>query len=259
MLYKNIVIIPCYEPPHLVIDYAKELLSQGVYKVVIVNDGSNDKYLNVFKTLSTIGGVLVLSYDKNRGKGYALKHAFSYCAQNFDDNCVYATADCDGQHGVDDVLNCLKQASENQNSFILGVRNFKDKNVPIRSKFGNNSTIFTFKLLYSIKISDTQTGLRAFSHKLLNLLLDIDGERFEYEMNQIICLHKKGIKFLEVPIKTIYEKKSDDVDKRSHFKTISDSVKVYKVLFKKAKLKSFLFLLSILSIITIIILLIVFL
>lgn len=225
-------VIPSYEPPYSVIDYVHKLLNFGVTRVFVVNDGSNKKYDNVYNKINKIEGVTLLTYEKNCGKGYALKFAYNYIMENFSSPYVIVTADCDGQHLPKDVLQVSRTALKNQNCLVLGVRNFYDENVPKRSKFGNLSTRRLFKLLYGMNVTDTQTGLRAFSSELIDKMLAISGNRFEYEMNVLIALYKRDVPFLEIEIETVYNKKSLDVEKRSHFKTFSDSVKVWGVLLK---------------------------
>lgn len=235
MQKKILAVIPAYEPPHAFIDYAKQLVSGGAHKLIVVNDGSCEKYQDVFDTLSTIENVIVLSYPENHGKGYALKTAFKYIKENFDENHVIVTADCDGQHLVKDVVNCSISAEENPQSLILGVRDFSLPQVPSRSRFGNVNTRRAFKLLYGLSITDTQTGLRAFDYGLLDKLISVSGDRFEYEMNMLVVIHKSQNTIVEVPIETVYEKKPDDVETRSHFKTFRDSVRVWGVLLKNVQ------------------------
>ena len=232
---KTIVVIPAYEPPSSFIDYVSTLLENGINEIIVVNDGSNNNYQHVFDAIKQFDNVTVLEYPDNKGKGYALKHAFKHVFDNYDENLVIVTADCDGQHCVNDVLSLSATASEHPNALVLGSRDFSKHNVPPRSRFGNLNTRRLFKLLYGIKIADTQTGLRAFDSSILINMLKISGDRFEYEMNMLIVLFKQNIHFIEVPIETIYNKKADDVEKRSHFKTFSDSIKVYNVLFKNVQ------------------------
>lgn len=229
---KIAVVIPAYEPPMKFINYLSDLISGGADSVIVVNDGSSTKYQEVFDKAKDISGVTVLEYSENHGKGYALKHAFSYVRERFSENTVIVTADCDGQHSVSDVLRLAKSSSENKGCLILGARDFSSPNVPKRSRFGNLNTRRMFSLLYGLKVTDTQTGLRAFSYAMLDKMLAISGNRFEYEMNMLIVLFKQNVEFKEIPIETIYEKKPDDVERRSHFKTIADSVKVWGVLLK---------------------------
>lgn len=228
---KIVAIIPAYEPPHSFVDYAKELL-QNIPNLIVVNDGSKEKYQEIFDELAKIDGCTVISYPNNQGKGYALKVAFNYAKENFDSSYVFVTADCDGQHLIPDLLKVCKSTFIEPECLHLGSRDFYAPNVPKRSKSGNIQTRRLFRFLYGIKLSDTQTGLRAFSYNSLDTLLQIKGDRFEYEMNMLIQFHKKGIKIKETPIATVYEPKPDDVEKVSHYKTFKDSFRVLGVLFK---------------------------
>lgn len=225
-----VVIVPCYEPSEKeFVPYAKRLIDAGIKKLLIVDDGSGEKYAHVFSKVESFGAV-VISYEKNAGKGHALKTAFKYCKENFDGKTVFVTADCDGQHTVEDVFRVAEVAWEKSTSFILGSRDFYNPNVPKRSRAGNLWTRRAFKALYGVKLNDTQTGLRAFGYSFLDELIKIRGERFEYEMNQLIVLPKKGVEITEVPIETIYREKSDDVEKVSHYRTLRDSSRVFFVL-----------------------------
>ncbi len=246
---KSVVIIPAYEPPVYLISYAKELLSSGIDEIIVINDGSPKKYNKVFKELSLLQNITIFNNRTNRGKGYSLKTAFSYCIKNYSFDTVFATADCDGQHVAKDVVNCIEKAKKNYDSLILGVRNFKLKHVPRINKLDNFITKLLFKILHGAKITDTKTGLRAFSYKLLKPLFDVAGDRFEYEMNCLVTFNKNNIPFIELPIETVYYDKTDDIDKRSHFRAFVDSFKVWRILLKHAKAKLFIALAIILAII----------
>ncbi len=232
MRSKTVLIIPAYEPSHNFVDYAREIMDKGFHSIVVINDGSNEKYDSVFDELRTIPSCHVISYKENRGKGYALKAAFKYCLEAYDADYVFATADCDGQHLCKDVENVAKTAHEHPSKLILGSRDFSLEQVPARSKAGNLNIRRLFRFFYGLSLSDTQTGLRAFSYKLLDKLISIKGDRFEYEMNMLIVFHKSHIDILEVPIETVYHAKEDDVEKVSHFKTFRDSARVVATLFQ---------------------------
>ena len=236
ILLKNIVvIIPCYEPSEKnFVSYVKELLKTEIQGIVIVNDGSGEKYRRTFDSICSLDKdrIFFIDYQENRGKGYALKKAFAFCLENFSEESVFVTADCDGQHIIKDVINVAKESEINRGAFILGSRDFTLSHVPARSRTGNRNTSRFMRFLYGIEINDTQTGLRGFSYSLLKMLIEISGDRFEYETNQLIILHRKQVSIKEVPIETIYEDKADDVEKVSHFKTFRDSAKVIGVLIK---------------------------
>ncbi len=224
-----IVIIPAYEPPKEFVEYAKSVC-EFAKKVVVVNDGSNEKYDCIFNEIARQENVVYLTYAENHGKGYALKTAFKYCSENFDENDIVVTADCDGQHKQEDIVNVYKACVTHLDAFIMGSRDLNAPNVPKRSKMGNQSIKRMFKFLYGLKLYDSQTGLRGCSVKLCADLAKIKGNRFDYEHSQLIYLKKRNIEILEIPIQTIYPENVED--HVSHFRTFKDSVNVFWVMIK---------------------------
>ena len=53
--------------------------------------------------------------------------------------------DCDEQHHVGDINRCVELLRHNPKKFVLGVREFTDKSIPLRSRFGNNCTSWDLK------------------------------------------------------------------------------------------------------------------
>lgn len=226
---QSVVIIPALNPDELLVDYVKKLLIAGIPKIIIVDDGSDMEYQQYFCTLSKMENIILLVHEVNKGKGRALKDALQYYKEhNFSD--IYngvITVDADGQHAVNDVLKIAELLNEEKSALILGEREF-DKDVPFRSKLGNSCTSVLFKLLYRIKLHDTQTGLRGIPNSLISEFDDIFGERYEYEMNMLMTCSIRHIKIKSITIETIYI----DENASSHFNVIKDSYKIYKLLFK---------------------------
>lgn len=220
---KLIVIIPAYEPPREFIDYAKEVASFAG-ALVVVNDGSGREYDAVFEEIERIENVVYLTYETNRGKGFALKHAFKYCSERYGDDFVCVSADCDGQHKIKDIKRVAHMAFEHPTSLVLGSRNFELPNVPQKSKIGNTNIRRMFKLLYGLDLNDTQTGLRGFSVGLAKRLLSVRGDRFEFEMGMLIWSKKNDVPVVEIPIDTVYP--DDPADHVTHFKAFRDSMRI---------------------------------
>ncbi len=227
-----VVIIPAYKSSNNLVSFVQGLIIQNNLKIVVVDDGSGAEYESIFDQLKNIG-VIVLHHDKNLGKGRALKTAFNYCLNNFDDVVGVVTADDDGQHLQKDVLRVIEALKQtiivvpNKNNLILGARQL-DKKVPLRSKFGNFITRNIFYLVTGQKLSDTQTGLRGIPFVFLQNLLNIKGDRYEYEMNVLLSAKKLGMKIIQIPISTVYIKGN----KSSHFNPIKDSFKIYSSIIK---------------------------
>ncbi len=222
-----VVVIPAYEPTEDFVGYAERVASFA-RRLVVVNDGSGKDYDSIFESISKIENVTYFSYPENHGKGYALKYAIKYCIEELDPDSIIVTADCDGQHKTKDILRVYRAALEHHDALILGSRDFDSPNVPFRSRLGNQPMRFFFGLLYGQSLYDTQTGLRGFSLEVARGLLGVHGDRFEYELGCLIYARRQRIPILEVSIETVYP--DDPKDHKSHFKAISDSLRVIGVL-----------------------------
>ena len=111
---------------------------------------------------------------------------------------------------------------------VLGCRDFNQPDVPPRSVAGNKTTSRFFRLLFGIRLSDTQTGLRAIPAGYLPAFCAIEGERFEYETNMLLHMKRMGIAFLEQPITTVY----DPEDYSSHYNAVKDSLRISRVMLR---------------------------
>ena len=224
-----IILIPALNPPKdRLKSYINDLRSRGFEKIVLVDDGSGEDYKEYFNKYKE-NGIDVFTHVKNFGKGRAMKNAFNYILATYNDFSYVICADSDGQHRVDDILKIVKNLEKNKESYlVLGSRDFDRENVPPKSKYGNKLTSLIYYLFFGDKIRDTQTGLRAIHRSYLKDFLDLDGERFEYEINMLINASKTGKNIREIPIETIYY----DDNKETHFRPFTDSFKIYRVIFK---------------------------
>lgn len=221
---RKIALIPAYEPDEKLIKLVREL-AENDFEIVVVDDGSGFGYKEIFDEVRD--HARVISYNKNKGKGRALKAGFEYIAKNFDRDSIIITMDSDGQHTISDANKVFRCAKNNRNALILGSRKLKDK-VPARSQFGNTITRFVYKLTTGVAVHDTQTGLRAFDWDMMRRLGEIKGERYEYEMNVLLECPEMGIPIIETEIETIYF----DNNSGSHFNTFKDSARIYKEILK---------------------------
>jgi putative flippase GtrA len=220
-----IVVIPSYKPDiDIMSNFMKELRKE-FKNIVIVNDGSGKEYDNFFDTFEDIA---VLKHCVNLGKGRAIKTAFNYIHNTYPNFKCIVTADCDGQHTIEDIKKCGQAAIKNPSSLILGVRDFNQDDVPKKSRYGNKITRNIFKIFIGLNITDTQTGLRAFSKKLVEQFITTNGERYEYETNMLIDCKVHDISIKEITIKTVYINNN----KTSHFNPLRDSIMIYKLFVK---------------------------
>lgn len=220
------IVIPVYEPTNKVLTLIEEIQKLSTLEIIVINDGSGKEYKQIFEEIEK-RNVIVLTHEKNKGKGEAIKTGIRYLIKNKEnEGCVFA--DCDGQHTVKDIIKVQETLINNNKDIVIGVRDFNQKDIPTRSKIGNKISKVLFQIMTGIKIADTQTGLRAYSASIFNWLLNIEGSRYDYEFNILLKIKEDGISYDEVEIETIYE----DKNKQSHFNPIKDSILIYKTVIK---------------------------
>ena len=219
---KPIVIIPALNPDEKLITLVEKLKAFDL-KTIVVNDGSTPGYEIIFDILRKKLDCVVCSHPTNMGKGVALKTGIAHAAIAYPHASGYVTADADGQHAPQDILRIATMLEENPDNLILGTRNFNNNNIPFKSKWGNRITSFAYLLSTGQKCPDTQTGLRGIPKGLTKVLLEIPGDRYEYEMNVLLEVGKNRVPFVEVPIETIYMNGNES----SHFDAIKDSARIY--------------------------------
>lgn len=223
------IVIPSLSPDKKLLEYTKELINKGFNKIIIVNDGSSSEYEFIFNSLKEHKEVTLLKHEINKGKGAGLKTAFNYIKNNNNGIKGILTVDSDGQHLPEDCVKIANEMLKGERGLYLGCRDFNDPRVPWKSRTGNRMTSFFFERLYKQKLSDTQTGLRGFLVDDLDLMINTEGERYEYEMEQLIKSCLSGLKLICIPIQTVYI----DNNSGSHFRPLKDGLRIYKILFRK--------------------------
>jgi putative flippase GtrA len=219
------IVIPAYQPDNRVLDLIYEIQNNSNYGIILVNDGSDLNCNPIFEKAIDVG-CTVLTLKINHGKGAALKTAFRFLLNNGSDE-DFICADCDGQHTWKDIQKIAQAVPDYPSSITLGCRKFIGK-VPVKSMLGNKITRAIFTIITGNKISDTQTGLRGFSASMLPWLTELKGNRYEFEMNQLLEAKKAGYQFNCIPIETIY----DNNNAGSHFNPVMDSIRIYLPIMK---------------------------
>ena len=151
---KYIILIPTYNPDERLIKILESI--DGKYDVIVVDDGSPDK--SIIKECEKYAKVI--SYEENKGKGYAIKEGLKYIKYNYV-NYIVVTMDDDMQHTLKDAIKLCDYVSMHDDEFAIGRRHW-DKTTPLASRFGNSIMRKRFKKYTGMSIYDTQNGLRAF-------------------------------------------------------------------------------------------------
>jgi glycosyltransferase involved in cell wall biosynthesis len=221
------VLIPARRNERALAPLIEALIDAGFGAVVIVDDGCPSGDREALDVLGRQDRVHLLRHAVNLGKGRALKTGINYFLNSLGEFAGLVTADADGQHSATDIVRVAEALLAAPDRAVLGCRNFRS-GTPFRSRFGNTVTRVVFHFVSGCRVRDTQSGLRAFPSALLQELLALPGERYEYEMTVLAYLCRRENPPLEVLIATIYT----DNNRGSAFNPVRDSMRVYFVLLR---------------------------
>lgn len=220
------VVLPSLDPDEKLNAVIDGLLEYGFTDILLINDGSKPENLHYFTDAAAAHPeITLLTHEVNKGKGAAMKNAFRYFLANRPEGRGVVTVDGDNQHHPEDTAACTRHMLESGHT-TLGCRDFSLENVPKKSRMGNRITSWVFRVFVGLTCSDTQTGLRAFPRDVVEKLVDVGGERYEYETNMLLAFKEQAIPFDEVKIRTVYIEEN----KSSHFRAVRDSWRIYKLI-----------------------------
>ena len=220
-----VVLIPAYKPGEELVRLVEKLNKED-FSCLVVDDGSGEEYAPVFGKVATVAEVIHAS--ENNGKGSALKLGMRNIKEKFPECTHFITADCDGQHKVEDIMK-VREALLEGATMVLTERDFKGK-LPARSMIGNILSRWVYTILTGHYLGDNQSGLRGFSVEHIDWLVMVSGEKYDYEINMLYYADCQHIPYDLLPVESIYF----DGNKSSHFSPVGDTLRIYRRLFTSA-------------------------
>lgn len=199
---KIAVILPAFNESKIiysVIHNLSNLLTKKGYKfeIIVINDGSSDDTNLEAKK----AGAKIINHIVNSGAGNATATGLSYAIKN---NFGFAvTMDADGQHLPADVLRGIQIMEKGGCDLLIGSRLIENKGMSRLKILGNKGLTFITYLLFGIRITDSQSGLRIFSNKALSSLRWKTGG-YEFCSEMIWRAKQSKLKIDEYPIKAVY-------------------------------------------------------
>lgn len=214
--HKVCVIIPTYNNEKSLAGVITDVATYTNH-IIVINDGSTDSTDSIIRSFSFVQPI---GYEKNAGKGWALRTAFRYA---FSKGYKYAiTIDSDGQHFAKDLPAFLSKLEEEKHAIIIGARNMNQASVPGGSSFGYKVSNFWFKLETGIDCPDTQSGYRLYPLEPLSRM-HFFTHKYEFEIEVLVRAAWKGLNVVSVPVTVYYAPKEIRV---SHFRPYTDFARI---------------------------------
>lgn len=219
MASRILCIIPAYNAePNIagVVLGVRNVLPEAT--ILIVDDGSTDETRMVARSV----GDETIEFEQNRGKGAALQVAFTFAVERGYDAAL--TIDADGQH--DPAFAPAMVRALDHADVVVGTREIGGPSVPPHRRVANLFSSWLTRVVSGARIHDSQSGYRAIRTEVLRHVR-ARGDRYEFEMDFLILAARKGFRFAEVPISTVYGTATP-----SNFRAMRDAVRVLRVLWR---------------------------
>lgn len=216
---KICTIVPAYNEVKT-IGYLVEELKKRNFDVLVIDDGSKDATGNIAKEK----GAIVITNQKNIGKGASLRRGFDYVINKDYDGFI--VMDGDGQHDTENIPDFLNHIQKTGAKIIVGNRMFSAKNMPFLRWLTNKTMSWFVSAICKQYIPDSQCGYRYISKDVLKAI-ELSTSNFEIETEVLIEATKKGFRIYHVPVKTIYQ------DHRSRINPFLDTFRFLRFIFRK--------------------------
>lgn len=203
-MHRVVVVVPAYNEERFIGSVILKILQFPV-TVIVVDDGSIDNTAFIAEA----AGALVVRHEQNKGKGEALNTGICEAREMNPD--VIVVIDGDGQHLVRELSRLVRPILEEGADIVVGSRYLeKTSHVPTHRLLGHWFFNKLTSIASRVKVSDSQSGYRAFSPKAFNTALFLSAN-FSVESEMQFLAHEYGLRVTEVPVTIRY----DDKPKRS--------------------------------------------
>jgi glycosyltransferase involved in cell wall biosynthesis len=220
---KVIAAIPAYNEEKFIAEVVENAL-QYVDEVIVVDDGSTDRTAEAAEN----AGALVVRHEVNKRYGGAIKTCFEFARQM--DIEVLVTIDGDGQHDASDIPLALAPIKAGQADIVIGSR-FMDKenHVPLYRKFGIGVITLLFNIGCKTKVSDAQSGFRAYSWKAIQAIGNLKDDDMAISVELLIKARRKNLKVVEIPISVKYHAESSTQNPVKHGLSVALATVQYRL------------------------------
>ncbi len=167
------------------------------YEIIVVDDGSEDGTRAEALSIRDKSHVGVVGYDRNQGKGSALKFGTRYARGEF---VVFMDSDADVRPDlVEQYVEILKDAD-----IAIASKWHPESKVstPLTRRFLSHGFHCLVMLLTGVRVSDTQTGFKAFRREALTKIMNLlSVKRYAFDVEVLTIASMLKMRIVEMPVK----------------------------------------------------------
>ncbi len=191
------------------------------YEVLFSNDGSTDNCAAIVRdTAEALGNgrIRVTGYEKNRGKGAAVRYAMMETVGD-----VVVCTDCDLAYGVDVIGEAAKRFADGNPDIVIGSRKLGGdgyEGYTLIRKIASKTYMIVLRVVAGFTLSDSQCGFKAYTGEACHRIFsEIETDGFAFDLEVLMTANAMGMTVAEMPVKIINHRESK-------VSVLSDSVKM---------------------------------
>ena len=208
-------------------EYMQNTFAEGDYEIIFSDDGSTDGSAELVRALY-LPCVRVVGYEKNRGKGSAVRNAVLSSAGD-----IVMFTDADLAYGTEVVKTMTEALEGNADaSLAIGSRNLTGdgySGYTFMRKVASKAYLKVLSVVGGFKLTDSQCGCKAYRGDAAREIFakcKVDGFAFDFET--ILRAQKASLKIIEVPVKIVNHRDSKINVLRDAFKMLEDLKRIKK-------------------------------
>ena len=226
------IVMPCYNEGTRIYRNIIELATQvekfcDNFRIIVVNDGStDDTEQEIQRAKLADSRVGVISYPENRGKGFAVRRGMLSAKSEY-----VAFIDADLELPPHLLEGFLKEAGDGAD-IVIGSKMHPDSQVeyPFMRKVMSTGYYWFLKVLFGLKLKDTQTGIKLFRTASIQPILKVmRTSRFSFDIELLAIATKKGLVIKEMPVVVNFSRNKSDRSKirfASIMEMVRDSIRI---------------------------------
>lgn len=239
--YKLSVVLPCFNEGDIVeamLSKTSQILNEKFkkdqYQIIAVNDGSTDETFNYLKKAQkNIPQLEIISYEKNQGKGYAVKKGVEESQGD-----IIAFIDSDMEIPPQLLIAYYEKLTSEKKDIVIGSKKHK-KSITQRNIFRNYLSGLSNKMvevLFQLKGIDTQVGLKMFRKNVaLHAMKKVKTNGFAFDIEFLVLARKEGFKISTAPVYIDQKQTRSHVGGTSILKAFLDTMRLHRRMKKSVR------------------------